>query len=134
MYETTARAFKTWGGYQALNTKETVFEKRVKTMPDDPLKLVNPCVQAAYVRVLMGGTCTGSAMKNSRNCIICQGRHEDTITRWSDCRVAKIWMELLDMKPPNYLDMTPGLRKMLFLGLTADNTNATVRLNSLCLA
>jgi hypothetical protein len=30
IYETTAKAFKTWGGYQALVTKEPVFEKKVK--------------------------------------------------------------------------------------------------------
>jgi hypothetical protein len=30
IYETTAKALKTWGGYQALVTKEPVFEKRVK--------------------------------------------------------------------------------------------------------
>jgi hypothetical protein len=43
-------------------------------------------------------------------------------------------MELLDMKPANYSDMTPGLRKLIFLGLTPDNTEAIVRFNSMCLA
>jgi hypothetical protein len=31
IYETTAEAFKTWGGYQALVPKEPVFEKESKS-------------------------------------------------------------------------------------------------------
>jgi hypothetical protein len=72
-------------------------------------------------------------MNNGRSCIICKGRHEDTVTRWTDCRVAKIWMEMLDMKTSNYLDMTPALRKMILLGLTPDSDKPEVRFNAMCI-
>jgi hypothetical protein len=133
IHAATERAYKTWGGYQGLGAKETVFEKRVKLLLDNPLKLVNPSVQAAYNRVLMGGACTGHTMNNGRSCIICQGRHEDTVTRWTDCRVAKIWMNLLDMMPDNSNSMTPALRKMIFLGLTPDGDKPEVRFNAMCI-
>jgi hypothetical protein len=73
-------------------------------------------------------------MNNGKSCIICQGRHEDSINRWPDCRVAKIWMELLSMKPENYFDMPQDTRKLIFLGLTPDNHNDMVRFNAMCLA
>jgi hypothetical protein len=72
-------------------------------------------------------------MNNGKSCIICKGKHEDTVTRWTDCRVAKMWMDLLDMKPSNYQDMTPALRKMIFLGLTPDSDKPEVRFNAMCI-
>ena len=38
-------------------------------------------------------------MRDGKSCIICQGRHEDHVAMWPCCRVAKLWMELLDMLP-----------------------------------
>ena len=64
------------------------FEKRLQMVLEDPLKLVNPGVHASYVKVLMGGTCTGYAMKDGKNCIICKGIHGDECRKWPYCRVS----------------------------------------------
>ena len=103
-------------------------------MLEDLKKLVNPAVHAAYIRVLMGGTCTGTAMKDGKCRIICQGRHEDTVTRWLDCRVCKQWMNLLDMAPSEYSGMTRGCKVFNFLGLTAHYANSNVQFNAMCIA
>jgi hypothetical protein len=56
----------------------------------------------------MGGTCTGYAMKDSKNCIICKGIHGDECRKWPYCRVSKQWMTLLGIMPENYGDMNEG--------------------------
>ena len=63
-YDIASRAYKRWGGWEILKIKSCNFEKHLKTVLGDPLKLVNPGVHASYVKVLMGGTCTGYAMKD----------------------------------------------------------------------
>ena len=57
IHEITSRAFSTWGRWEDHKLNETVCGTRVKIILTDPLKLVNPGVQAAYVDVLMGGVC-----------------------------------------------------------------------------
>ena len=96
-----SKAYNAWGVWQLLKKKSFNFEKRLQTVLEDPLKLVNSGVHAAYVKVLLGGTCTGHAMKDGKNCIICKGTNADECKKWPYCRVSKIWMELLGIMPEN---------------------------------
>ena len=133
-YDIASRAYKRWGGWEVLKIKSFNFEKRLQAVRDDPLKLVNLGVHAAYVKVLMGGTCTGYAMKDGKSCIICKGIHGDECRKWPYCRVSKQWMTLLGIIPENYGDMSEGLKILNFIGLAADYSSPTVQFNAMCLA
>jgi hypothetical protein len=101
---------------------------------EDPLKLVNPDVHASYVKVLMGGTCTGYAMKDGKSCIICKDTCGDECKKWPFCRVSKQWMEFLGIKPEDYGSMKEGLKILNFIGLAADYSSPTAQFNRMCLA
>jgi hypothetical protein len=44
-----------------------------------------------------------------------------------------MWMKLLDMLPEDNHNMTPALRKIIFLGLTPDSDKPVVRFNAMCI-
>ena len=82
----------------------------------------------------MGGTCTVKAFKDRKDCIICGGRHPDDVAFWPKCRVARIWMELLEITSTEYKDANIELQRLIFLGLHSNFKAPWVLFKAKCLA
>ena len=50
---------------------------------------------------------------------------------WPNRRVAKLWIELLDMMPDNYFNLSQDGKRLAFLGIILGNANSSIRFNSM---